>query len=147
MQKTVTVKIFSEMRWESEPGDSEARFSCCALTLAHVYSDYIENQRLDRYDTGDLNDEEDFSDDPDARRAAEARMAARDRRAARGQTGAGERRKARMPAFLASEEEDSEDEGQLFDRRRVRRAYDEPPDDDEGAEEVSTPRVKDSLPR
>lgn len=105
-------------------------------------SDYVENQRLDRYDTGDLNDEEEFSDDPHARRAAEARMAARDRRAARDQTGAGgERRRARMPAFLASEEEDSEDEGRLLGQRRVRRAYDEPAADDEGAEEVSTATV------
>lgn len=42
-----------------------------------------------------------------------------------------------MPAFLASEEEDSEDEGQLLGKRRVRRNYDEPMGDDEaGYEEV-----------
>jgi DNA replication licensing factor MCM2 len=106
-----------------------------ALLLDH--SDYIENRKLDVYDAGDLNDDEDFSDDPETRRAAEDRMERRDRRAARAAGGAGERRKARMPGFLASEEEDSEDEGQLLGRRRVRRMYDEPfGDDDAGFDEV-----------
>lgn len=101
-----------------------------------VHSDYIENQRLDRYDVGDINDDDDFSDDPDARRAAEARMKVRDRRAARGAPAAEGRRKARMPAFLASDDEDSEDEGRLLGARRVRRNYDEQPDDD-GEPDVS----------
>ncbi|GAA5995438.1 MCM DNA helicase complex subunit MCM2 [Rhodotorula paludigena] len=99
-------------------------------------NDYIENRKLDAYDTGDLNDADDFSDDPDARRAAEERMDRRDRRAARAAGAAGERRRARMPGFLASEEEDSEDEGQLLGRRRVRRVYDEPyGEDDAGFDE------------
>lgn len=38
-----------------------------------------------------------------------------------------------MPAFLASDEEDSEDEGRLLGARRVRRNYDEPMGDDEDA--------------
>lgn len=76
------------------------------------------------YDKGDLNEDEQFSDDPDARRAAEDRMDRRDRRVARAAGAAGDRRKARMPKFLASDEEDSEDEGQLLGRRRVRRLYD-----------------------
>lgn len=105
-------------------------------------SDYIENRKLDVYDKGDLNDEEDFSDDPDARRAAEERMDRRDRRVARATGAAGDRRKARMPKFLASDEEDSEDEGQLLGRRRVRRMYDEPyGDDDAGFDEVSLSRT------
>lgn len=96
------------------------------------------------YDKGDLNDDEQFSDDPDARRAAEDRMDRRDRRVARAAGAAGDRRKARMPKFLASDEEDSEDEGQLLGRRRVRRLYDEPyGDDDAGYDEVrrSSPRT------
>lgn len=102
-----------------------------------VRSDYIENRKLDVYDKGDLNDDEQFSDDPDARRAAEDRMDRRDRRVARAAGAAGDRRKARMPKFLASDEEDSEDEGQLLGRRRVRRLYDEPyGDDDAGYDEV-----------
>ena len=36
-----------------------------------------------------------------------------------------------MPAFLASDDEDSEDEGRLLGQRRVRRNYDEPADDDD----------------
>lgn len=93
------------------------------------------------YDQADLNDQDDFSDDQDARRAAEASMERRDRRAARAAGAAGERRKARMPGFLASDEEDSEDEGQLLGRRRVRRMYDEPfGDDDAGYDEVSAAR-------
>lgn len=100
------------------------------LIDSSMHSDYIENQRLDRYDVGDINDDDDFSDDPDARRAAEARMKVRDRRAARGAPAAEGRRKARMPAFLASDDEDSEDEGRLLGARRVRRNYDEQPDDD-----------------
>ncbi|GAA6060459.1 hypothetical protein JCM10212_000887 [Sporobolomyces blumeae] len=94
-------------------------------------NDYIENRKLDAYDAGDLNDDEDFSDDMDARRAAEERMDRRDRRAARAAGGVGERRKARIPQFLASDEEDSEDEGGLLGRRRQRRNYDEPMGDDE----------------
>ncbi|GAA5984728.1 hypothetical protein JCM10908_003476 [Rhodotorula pacifica] len=101
-----------------------------------MLNDYIENRKLDVYDKGDLNDDEDFSDDPDARRAAEERMDRRDRRVARAAGAAGDRRKARMPKFLASDEEDSEDEGQLLGRRRVRRLYDEPyGDDDAGYDE------------
>ncbi|GAA5836759.1 hypothetical protein JCM9279_007653 [Rhodotorula babjevae] len=99
-------------------------------------NDYIENRKLDAYDATGLNDDEDFSDDADARRAAEERMDRRDRRQLRAAGAAGERRRARMPGFLASEEEDSEDEGQLLGRRRVRRLYDEPyGDDDAGFDE------------
>lgn len=106
------------------------------LTLVPC-SDYIENRKLDAYDATGLNDDEDFSDDADARRAAEERMDRRDRRQLRAAGAAGERRRARMPGFLASEEEDSEDEGQLLGRRRVRRLYDEPyGDDDAGFDEV-----------
>lgn len=36
-----------------------------------------------------------------------------------------------MPAFLASDDEDSEDEGRLLGQRRVRRNYDEPAADDD----------------
>lgn len=64
-------------------------------------------------------------------------MDRRDRRQLRAAGAAGERRRARMPGFLASEEEDSEDEGQLLGRRRVRRLYDEPyGEDDAGFDEV-----------
>lgn len=102
-------------------------------------NDYIENRKLDAYDAGDLNDDEDFSDDADARRAAEDRMDRRDRRAARAAGAVGERRKARVPQFLASDEEDSEDEGGLLGRRRQRRNYDEPMGDDEaGFDDVRT---------
>jgi len=94
-------------------------------------NDYIENRKLDAYDAGDLNDDDEFSDDMDARRAAEDRMDRRDRRANRAAGAAGERRKARIPQFLASDEEDSEDEGGLLGRRRQRRNYDEPMGDDE----------------
>jgi len=103
-------------------------------------NDYIENRKLDAYDAGDLNDDEEFSDDMDARRAAEDRMDRRDRRALRAAGAAGERRKARVPQFLASDEEDSEDEGGLLGRRRQRRNYDEPMGDDEmGFDDVSSP--------
>ncbi|GAA5930534.1 hypothetical protein JCM1841_003160 [Sporobolomyces salmonicolor] len=102
-------------------------------------NDYIENRKLDAYDAGDLNDDEDFSDDQNARRAAEERMDRRDRRTARAAGAAGERRKARMPAFLASDEEDSEDEGGLLGRRRQRRNYDEPMGDDEAGFDEEMP--------
>ena len=62
-------------------------------------------------------------------------MKRRDRRAARGLPDKGGRRK--VPTFLQSEEEDSEDEGRLLGRRRTRRGYDEVEGDDEGGfEEV-----------
>lgn len=81
--------------------------------------------------------------DGDQRAQVEEKMKRRDRRAARGAdgiAGAEGRRKARMPAFLVSDEEDSEDENQLLGRRRTRRGYDEVEGDDEnGFEEVSSP--------
>ncbi|SCZ94399.1 BZ3500_MvSof-1268-A1-R1_Chr12-2g03873 [Microbotryum saponariae] len=112
---------------DGEEGDGEDLFG------EEMGNDYIENNRLDRYDAGDLNDDEDFSDDPDARRAAEAQMANRDRRFARQQ--GGQRRRQRMPAFLASDEEDSEDENRLLGQRRVRRNYDEEAFEDDAVEE------------
>lgn len=92
---------------------------------------------LDKYDIGGLNDSDDFSDiDADTRARAEEKMKRRDRRAARGLP-AGDGKKKRMPAFLESEEEDSEDEARLLGRRRARRGYDEIEGDDEGGfEEV-----------
>lgn len=138
-------RISLATRWESE--------FFCSIDEAKAQltrsddSDYIENNRLDRYDAGDLDDDEDFSDDPDARRAAEARMQARDRRAARA-PGAEGRKQARMPAFMASDEEDSEDEGRLLGQRRVRRNYDEPMGDDEaGYEEVRFPTARAGVAR
>ncbi|BGP10848.1 MCM DNA helicase complex subunit [Rhodotorula toruloides] len=119
-----------------EDGDLEEEEDGEDLFDENMGNDYIENRKLDVYDQADLNDQDDFSDDQDARRAAEASMERRDRRAARAAGAAGERRKARMPGFLASDEEDSEDEGQLLGRRRVRRMYDEPfGDDDAGYDE------------
>lgn len=93
---------------------------------------------MDRYDVGDINDDDDFSDDPEARRAAEARMKIRDRRAARGLPDKGARRK-RVPDFMLPSEdtEDSEDEERLFGRRRVRRLHEQIGDDDAGQEEAS----------
>ncbi|KAK4057384.1 MCM DNA helicase complex subunit [Microbotryomycetes sp. JL221] len=113
---------------DAEEGDGEDLFG------ENMVDDYIENRRLDAYDVADINDDEEFSDDVDARQAAEARMNARDRRAARAQPG-GVRKQARMPAFLASDDEDSEDEGRLLGQRRVRRNYDEPLIEEEDFEE------------
>lgn len=135
--RRATARTCSVTRWESELLQlCQLIFRAQLTRLPLPPSDYIENNRLDRYDAGDLNDEDEFSDDPDARRAAEARMQARDRRAARA-PGAEGRKQARMPAFMASDEEDSEDEGRLLGQRRVRRNYDEPMNEDEaGYEEV-----------
>ncbi|BGP19488.1 hypothetical protein JCM10213_006308 [Rhodosporidiobolus nylandii] len=119
-----------------EDGDLDEEEEGEDLFDDNMGNDYIENRKLDVYDAGDLNDDEDFSDDADARRAAEERMDRRDRRQARQAGAAGDRRKARIPGFLASEEEDSEDEGQLLGRRRARRMYDEPfGEDDAGYDE------------
>jgi DNA replication licensing factor MCM2 len=88
--------------------------------------------------------------DGDARMQVEEQMKRRDRRAARGLGGdaMGGRRKERMPAFLVSDEEDSEDEGRLLGRRRMRRGYDEVEGDDEnGFEEVSWVHSWDIPPR
>lgn len=105
-------------------------------------SDYIENNRLDAYDAGDLNDSDEFSDDPLARQAAEARMSKRDQRSARNQVGAEGRKKNRRPQFLdddgAEGGDDSEDEEQLMGRNVGRRIYDERINDDGEIEVVSS---------
>ena len=100
-------------------------------------SDYVENQKLDRYEDADL-DEEDYDPmDGDARLAAERRMNRRDRREAKGLPAEARRRRARVPAFLQSESEGSDTEANLLGRRRRRRVYDEVPGEDDVFDEVN----------
>lgn len=111
----------SRVLWLTPPSD------------ASFISDYIANQRLDVYDTGDLNDDEEFSDPEDARMRAEVSMKTRDRRAGRGAGEAAARRKGRMAQFLTSDDDgdDSENEERLLGQQRFRRDYDEPMGEDE----------------
>ncbi|KAM0753310.1 DNA replication licensing factor cdc19 [Meredithblackwellia eburnea MCA 4105] len=100
-----------------------------------MMDDYVQNKRLDRYDLGDINDEDDFSDPEDARLRAEVAMKTRDRRAARGQAGDRLRKNRMGQQFMTSEDEDdSENEDRLFIQNRVRRDYDEPLGEDEAGE-------------
>lgn len=107
-------------------------------------SDYVGDERLDRYSEQDINDEEEFEAmDTTARRAAEQAMDRRDRAAGRG---AGRRAAARerMPFLLSdgmSEGDEDDGTGGLLAgmKPRVRKQYDERKDvdDAEGIEDVS----------
>jgi len=68
-------------------------------------------------------------------------MSVRDRRERRGAGAVQDRRKARMPAFLASDEEDSEDEGRLLGTTRVRREQDDTADEEMPLEQLSDIRA------
>lgn len=59
-------------------------------------------------------------------------MAKRDQRAARGRDGAESRRVRKQPAFMESDEDNSEDEARLLLGGATRRLYDGRPDGDEG---------------
>lgn len=110
------------------------------LKLCPLCSDYVENNRLDAYDAGDLNDSDEFSDDPLARQAAEARMSKRDQRQARNQVGAEGRKKSRRPQFFDEDEGEgnSEDEELMLGRNVGRRIYDERINEDGEIEVVSS---------
>lgn len=93
-------------------------------------SDYTHNPALDNYDRalGIDDDASVASMDATTRRMAELKMQRRDRAEGKGRFG----QRSRAPAFLQSDDEDS-DSG-IVGRRRRRRHYDERPDDDEAAE-------------
>lgn len=145
---------FLDDRWTSSLGPSSIRLipSSSSLTSPRppLYSDYVENERLDRYDTMDLNDDEDFETmDAMTRAAAERKMDRRDKRAGRGdfEGGAKGKRRSRAPAFLQSDSEESDNEMNLLERRRRRNVYDEPQNagglDDDGDDELPLEQLSD----
>jgi DNA replication licensing factor MCM2 len=109
-----------------------------------VNSDYVHDERLDRYSEQDINDEEQFEEmDISARRAAEQAMDRRDR-ATGGRRGRRAAARERMPFLLSdgmSEGDEDDGTGGLLAgmKPRVRKQYDERKDvdDAEGIEDVS----------
>lgn len=103
---------------------------------ALTYSDYEDNEALDRYEAVDIDDRESLPEmSRAARLAAEADMQRRDR----GLPGRRAGRRENMPAFLQSDDDDADGmgEGPLagVNPNRRRRQYDEIPDMDDVEEE------------
>lgn len=113
------------------------------------YRDYAANEMLDRYSDADIDDNDDVPElSAGERRAAEAAMARRDRQERAGKRGSRAARRSRAPAFLGSEDDMEDDDGDLDDelglsqfKARTRRQYDERRDQDDmdGIEDVCVP--------
>jgi DNA replication licensing factor MCM2 len=108
--------------------------------------DYAANEMLDRYSDADIDDNDDVPElSAGDRRAAEAAMARRDRQERAGKRGSRAARRSRAPAFLGSEDDMEDDDGDVDDelglsqfKARTRRQYDERRDQDDmdGIEDV-----------
>ncbi|KAH6913975.1 MCM-domain-containing protein [Coprinopsis sp. MPI-PUGE-AT-0042] len=101
--------------------------------------DYAANEMLDRYSDADIDDNDDVPElSAGDRRAAEAAMARRDRQERAGKRGSRAARRSRAPAFLGSEDDMEDDDGDVDDelglsqfKARTRRQYDERRDQDD----------------
>ncbi|KJA29045.1 hypothetical protein HYPSUDRAFT_634812 [Hypholoma sublateritium FD-334 SS-4] len=97
--------------------------------------DYAQNDVLDRYSEAGIDDEETEELSAAARRAAERKMAQRDRAERGGRKGARAAQRSHAPAFLDSDndmdDEDGDELGIANMKRRTRKQYDERRDADD----------------